>query len=133
MSMIKNQSGRDNPGRFYVIDGGLESAPGTDLGLFYTKIDFANYILKLEWLTWREDDNSGIFLRFPDLNSKGYDNTAFVAVDFGFEVQIDAPRTRQPSSGSERGQEIPHNGRDLQSPQSEPRRECCGACSGSVE
>jgi choline dehydrogenase-like flavoprotein len=99
MSMIKNQPGRDNPGRFYVIDGGLESAPGTDLGLFYRKIDFTNYILKLEWLSWREDDNSGIFVRFPDLNSKGYDNTAFVAVDFGFEVQIDALGRGSPPPG----------------------------------
>jgi choline dehydrogenase-like flavoprotein len=99
MSTIKNQPGRDDPGRFHVIDGGLESAPGTDLGLFYTKIDFANYILKLEWLTWREDDNSGIFLRFPDPNSKGYDNTAFVAVDFGFEVQIDALGRGSPPPG----------------------------------
>jgi choline dehydrogenase-like flavoprotein len=99
MSTIKNQPGRDDPGRFHVIDGGLESAPGTDLGLFYTKVDFANYILKVEWLTWREDDNSGIFLRFPDLNSKGYDNTAFVAVDFGFEVQIDALGRGSPPPG----------------------------------
>jgi 3-keto-disaccharide hydrolase len=99
MSTIKNQPGRDNPGRFHVVDGGLESAPGTDLGLFYTKINFANYILKLQWLAWREDDNSGIFLRFPDLNSKGYDNTAFVAVDFGFEVQIDALGRGDPPPG----------------------------------
>jgi choline dehydrogenase-like flavoprotein len=90
MSMIKNQHGRDNPGAFHVIDGGLESAPGTDLGLFYRKIDFVNYVLKLEWLTWRDDDNSGIFLRFPDPASVDYNNTAFVAVDFGFELQIDA-------------------------------------------
>lgn len=99
MSTIKNQPGRDDPGRFHVIDGGLESAPGTDLGLFYTKIDFANYILKLEWLTWRGDDNSGIFLRFPDPNSKGYDNTAFVGVDFGFEIQIDALGRGSPPPG----------------------------------
>lgn len=30
-----------------------------------------------------------MFLRFPHLDGKNYDNTAFVAVDFGFEVQID--------------------------------------------
>jgi len=90
MSTIKNQPGRDDPGRFHVVDAGLESAPGTDLGLFYTKIDFINYVLKIEWLTWRVDDNSGIFLRFPDPTTVDYDNTAFVGVDFGFEVQIDA-------------------------------------------
>ena len=28
-------------------------------------------------------------IRFPNPNSKGYNNTAFVGVDFGFEVQID--------------------------------------------
>jgi hypothetical protein len=99
MSTITNQPGRDNPGRFHVVDGGLESAPGTDLGLFYTKVPFDNYILKLEWLTWRQDDNSGILLRFPDVNSKGYNNTAFVAVDFGFEVQIDALGRGDPPPG----------------------------------
>ena len=99
MSTINNQPARDNPGRFHVVDGGLESAPGTDLGLFYTKVPFDNYILRLEWLTWRQDDNSGIFLRFPDVKSKGYDNTAFVAVDFGFEVQIDALGLGDPPPG----------------------------------
>ena len=99
MSTITNQPGRDNPGRFHVVDGGLESSPGTDLGLFYTTVPFDNYILKLEWLTWRQDDNSGIFLRFPDVKSKGYNNTAFVAVDFGFEVQIDALGRGDPPPG----------------------------------
>lgn len=90
MSKITNQPGRDNPGTFLVVDRSLESLPGTDLGLFWhiepTPPDF---ILKLEWLRWRDDDNSGVFLRFPDPNSKGYDNTAYVAINFGFEVQID--------------------------------------------
>ena len=99
MSTITNQPGRDNPGRFHVVDAALESAPGTDLGLFYTTVPFDNYILKLEWLTWRLDDNSGIFLRFPDVKSKGYNNTAFVAVDFGFEVQIDALGRGDPPPG----------------------------------
>ena len=35
------------------------------------------------------DDNSGIFLNFPDPAQQGYDNTAYVGVNFGFEVQID--------------------------------------------
>ena len=99
MSTIKNQPGRDDPGHFQVVDAGLESAPGTDLGLFFTKIALGNYILRLEWLSWREDDNSGVFVRFPDLNSNNYDNTAFVAVDFGFEVQIDALGRGSPPPG----------------------------------
>ena len=99
MSTIKNQPGHDNPGRFHVIGAGLESAPGSDLGLFYTKINFVNYVLKLRWLTWREDDNSGIFVRFPDPTTVDYNNTAFVAVDFGFEVQIDALGRGSPPPG----------------------------------
>jgi hypothetical protein len=99
MSTIKNQPGRDNPGRFHVVDGGLESSPGSDLGLFYTKVDFVNYVLRLEWLSWRDDDNSGVFLRFPDPVTIDYNNTAFVAVDFGFEVQIDALGRGNPPPG----------------------------------
>jgi hypothetical protein len=90
MSKITNQPGRDNPGTFLLVDRSLESLPGTDLGLFWhTDPTPADFILKLEFLRWRDDDNSGVFLRFPDPNSKGYNNTAYVAIDFGFEVQID--------------------------------------------
>jgi hypothetical protein len=48
-----------------------------------------NYILRLEWLRWTHESNSGVYLRFPDPATKDYDNTAYVADDFGFEVQID--------------------------------------------
>jgi 3-keto-disaccharide hydrolase/GMC oxidoreductase len=90
MSKIRNQPGRDNPGTFLVVDRSLESLPGTDLGLFWCiKPTPQDFILKLEWRRWRDDDNSGVFVRFPDPNSKGYDNTAYVAINFGFEVQID--------------------------------------------
>jgi hypothetical protein len=90
MSTIHNQPGRDDPGRFVVANGALVTQPGTDLGLLWHKQPTsANFILKLEWRRWREDDNSGVFLRFPHPDSKGYDNSAFVAVDFGLEVQID--------------------------------------------
>ena len=101
MSTIANQPGRDDPGRFHLVDAGLESAPGTDLGLFYTGIDFVNYVLRLEWLAWRDDDNSGVFLRFPDPASPdiNYDNRAFIGVDFGFEVQIDALGRGSPPPG----------------------------------
>lgn len=101
MNTIKNQPGRDYPGRFHVVDASLESAPGTDLGLFYTRIEFTNYILRLDWLAWREDDNSGVFLRFPDPTTPAidYNNTAFIGVDFGFEVQIDALGRGDPPPG----------------------------------
>ena len=44
---------------------------------------------QLDWLRHRSDDNSSVFVRFPDPGSKGYQNTAWVAVNFGFEIQID--------------------------------------------
>ncbi len=57
--------------------------------LWYTKPMPKNYVLKLEWRRFQQADNSGIFIRFPHPDSKGYNNTAHVGVDFGFEVQID--------------------------------------------
>lgn len=90
MSTITNQPGRDDPGRFDVIDGTLVATPGTDLGLFwYAQPTPTDFELSLEWKASAVDDNSGVFVRFPDLDSKGYNNTAWVAIDFGFEVQID--------------------------------------------
>jgi hypothetical protein len=90
MSTIKNQPGRDNPGRFLVVDGTLEAVPGTDLGLYWhTDPVPADFVIRLEWLRWRDDNNSGVFVRFPHPDSKGYDNTAYVAINFGFEIQID--------------------------------------------
>jgi choline dehydrogenase-like flavoprotein len=90
MSTIRNQPGRDDPGRFVVSNGALVTRPGTDLGLLWnTTPTPPDFVLKLEWRRWREEDNSGVFLRFPDIETKNYDNSAFVAVDFGLEVQID--------------------------------------------
>jgi hypothetical protein len=90
MSTITNQPGRDDPGSFAVVDGALEASPGTDLGLlWHAEPTPPRFILRLEWARSAPDDNSGVFVRFPDLDSKGYDNTAWVAIHFGFEIQID--------------------------------------------
>jgi hypothetical protein len=90
MSTITNQPGRDDPGRFVVVDGALEAAPGTEQGLlWHTTPTPPDFVLTLEWVRWLDTDDSGVFVRFPHPDSKGYDNTAFVAGDFGFEVQID--------------------------------------------
>lgn len=90
MSTITNQPGKDNPGRFILVDGALEAVTGSDLGMFWhTTPTPADFVLKLEWRAWKLDDNSGVFVRFPHPGSKNYNNTAFVGVDFGFEVQID--------------------------------------------
>lgn len=77
-------------GSFIIVNQTLEAAPGADLGLFWcTQPAPADFSLKLEWRRFRQEDNSGIFLRFPDPSGKGYNNPAYVAVNFGFEVQID--------------------------------------------
>ena len=90
MSTISNQPGRDDPGRFVVTNGALVSTPGTDIGLLWNDQPTpADFVLKLEWRRWQEDANSGVFLRFPNPGTQNYNNTAFVGVDFGFEVQID--------------------------------------------
>jgi len=72
------------------VNGTLEAVAGNDMGiLWYTEPTPANFILRLQWLRWTQETNSGVYVRFPKPDSKGYSNTAFVADDFGFEIQID--------------------------------------------
>lgn len=90
MSTIRNQPDQDDPGRFVLEGGALLAVPGTDIGLlWYAKPAPPDFELALEWRQRSDDDNSGVYVRFPDLDSKGYGNTAYVAVDLGFEIQID--------------------------------------------
>jgi len=79
------------PGRF-ISDGDTLVCEGLgDLGLYWCETPLPpDFMLRLEWCASREDDNSGVFLRFPDPTSKGYQNEAWVGVHFGYEVQIDA-------------------------------------------
>jgi hypothetical protein len=91
MTTIRNQPpNRSNPGSMRVINGTLETLPGNDMGIFWhTAPTPANFVLKLQWLRWHDAANSGVYVRFPDPETRNYNNTAFVADDFGFEVQID--------------------------------------------
>ncbi|MGH8072082.1 MAG: family 16 glycoside hydrolase [Candidatus Entotheonellia bacterium] len=89
MSQIRGPE-KGYPGNFALVDGVLEAMPGDDIGLFWCTIPTPpNFILKLEWRRLREDDNSGVFVRFPHSDSKQYKRTAYVGVNFGFEIQID--------------------------------------------
>jgi choline dehydrogenase-like flavoprotein len=77
-------------GSFVVANGVLQAVPGGDLGLLWSTTPTpADFLLRCEWRLAQPNDNSGVFVRFPNPNSKGYNNTAYVAVHFGFEVQID--------------------------------------------
>ncbi|MGE5306552.1 MAG: family 16 glycoside hydrolase [Alphaproteobacteria bacterium] len=90
MSTIRNQPGRDNPGTFLIRRGALEAHPGTDLGMLWlNRPTPARYVLRLQWMMGAPDDNSGVFVAFPDPEQQGYDNTAYVGINFGFEIQID--------------------------------------------
>ncbi len=71
------------PSGFSVVDGMLQSSGGMGL-LWYTKKQFGDFILKMDWKVLHIDDNSGVFLRFPDPR-----NDPYVAVNNGYEVQID--------------------------------------------
>jgi hypothetical protein len=71
------------PGGFNVVDGMLQSFGGMGL-LWYTKKQFGDFILKVDWKVVHFRDNSGVFLRFPDPG-----DNPWVAVDNGYEVQID--------------------------------------------
>jgi hypothetical protein len=77
-------------GAFVVVDDRLESVPGDDLGLFWcTTPAPADFILQLQWLRWRQEDASGVFVRFPRPLACADGNPAFNAIYRGFEVQID--------------------------------------------
>ncbi|WP_028748041.1 family 16 glycoside hydrolase [Rhizobium mesoamericanum] len=90
MSTISNQPGRSDPGGFRVRRGVLESRAGSDLGLLWlTRPTPERYVFRLQWMMTAADDNSGVFFGFPDPRNEGYDNTAYVGVNFGLELQID--------------------------------------------
>jgi choline dehydrogenase-like flavoprotein len=77
-------------GSFVVANSVLQAVPGGDLGLLWSTTPTpTDFILRCEWRLAQANDNSGVFVRFPNPNSKGYNNTAYVGVHFGFEVQID--------------------------------------------
>lgn len=77
-------------GGFVVVDGRMESVPGDDLGLcWHTVPTPADFDLRLRWLRWRHEDTSGVFVRFPHPQPTPRDNSAFIAMQQGFEIQID--------------------------------------------
>ncbi|MXM68676.1 DUF1080 domain-containing protein [Streptomyces sp. HUCO-GS316] len=89
-------------GTFALVDGAIIGQPGGgELGLlYYTRQNFSDFVLRLQLRTSTVADNSGVFVRFrdpkrrvPDRNDPTrlipYNNQHWVAVDTGFEIQID--------------------------------------------
>ena len=70
------------PGEFVVDDDGLKATGGMGM-LWYAEKSYKNFSLKLEWMAEELDDNSGIFVRFPNPG-----NDPWIAVNQGYEIQI---------------------------------------------
>jgi len=76
-------------GHFVIVHDRLESVPGDDVGLFWCTVPTPpDFILRLEWLRWRHEDASGVFLRLPQPVG-GSGSAALAAMRQAFEVQID--------------------------------------------
>jgi hypothetical protein len=103
---------RKDTGHFDRHGNAMESEPGSAWGVYWCNRPLpSNFILRLEWLRKELDDNSGVFLRFPNPDLAHEQNTALVAAGRGFEVQIDelgspegAPYHRTGAIYGERGQ-----------------------------
>jgi hypothetical protein len=74
------------PGSFQIEarDGGIMTSNGGPGLFWFTGQQFANFVLRLQWQSNDPNDNSGVFVRFPDPG-----NNPQVAVDQGYEIQID--------------------------------------------
>ncbi|MDP7062561.1 MAG: DUF1080 domain-containing protein [Planctomycetota bacterium] len=70
------------PGAFVVEGDGIKATGGMGL-LWYTKKDFADFTLELQWMVEDAEDNAGVFVRFPNPG-----NDPWVAVNQGYELQI---------------------------------------------
>ena len=76
-------------GGFTVIGGNvLQSFGGLGL-LWYARQEFDDFELTLDWRVFRADGNSGVFIRFPALNSSNPATDWQLAVSRGYEIQID--------------------------------------------
>jgi hypothetical protein len=75
-------------GRFRVENGVLVTEGGMGL-LWYSALQFRNFELRIDWKVTKKDDNSGVFVRFPEPMDAANDGDPWVAVNEGYEIQID--------------------------------------------
>jgi len=85
-------------GDFLTVFGSILEARPNGLGLlWYTRLVFRNFVLKVDWLSFNPTtnvpggraDNSGVLIRFPALNASDPGNDWKLASDKGYEIQID--------------------------------------------
>ena len=76
-------------GRFVVVGSDtIQSEGGIGL-LWYTEEEFSDFVLNVQWRASSIFDNSGVFIRFPALGNTDPANDWKLAVDQGYEIQID--------------------------------------------
>jgi hypothetical protein len=76
-------------GGFIELGGGIvESFGGIGL-LWYTREQFADFVLRLDFRLSSPTDNSGVFIRFPALRNGDPANDWRPPVTEGYEIQID--------------------------------------------
>jgi len=76
-------------GRFNVVGNDtVESEGGIGL-LWYTKEEFTDFLLTVQWRSINAFDNSGVFIRFPTLGNTNPAQDWQLAVNQGYEIQID--------------------------------------------
>jgi choline dehydrogenase-like flavoprotein len=76
-------------GRFISVGSGTVQSEGGIGLLWYTKEEFSDFVLTVQWRSNNIFDNSGVFIRFPALGSGDPANDWKLAVDQGYEIQID--------------------------------------------
>jgi choline dehydrogenase-like flavoprotein len=76
----------------------IESVGGIGV-LWFTEEEFDNFVLHVEWRASDITDKSGVFIRFPALGSGDPANDWKLAVDKGYEIQID-DRGINPDAGT---------------------------------
>jgi hypothetical protein len=82
------------PGSFRE-DGGTLVAEG-GMGLYwYAAREYGDFTLRLDWLTTKPEDNSGVFVRFPDPG-----DDPWVAVERGYEIQIHDSSSGEQATGA---------------------------------
>ena len=76
-------------GAFHPVDAGVAETRGGPGILWYTRQQFADFTLRIDWRLSAPADNSGVFVRIPLLGTEDPDNDWKPAAAQGYEIQID--------------------------------------------
>ena len=83
------------PGEFTIENDSTLLGQGGMGMLYYAERPFRDFILELDWKAVSDSANSGVFVRFPEKS-----DDPWVAVNTGYEIQIDGSRDSLHRTGS---------------------------------